>query len=526
MSDIDILIVGAGPAGLAAGIRAKTAATAAGRELSVVVIDKAPSAGSHVLSGAAFETACLDDLVPGWREIRHPFTETMVPVERDEMLFLTGSKAFTIPKRVVPSRMHHTGDVVISATRMTQFLSEQAEKAGVEVFYGTTARTLIVEDGIVRGVRLAELGLAADGSPKGNHVPVEEIRARVTILADGTHGTNSSQYIERFGAGKGPQVWALGMKAIVQFPEASPFGNNRVVHTLGYPNKPSTFGGGFIYAMGEKTVAVGLILGLDWKTGDLDPQREFETWRSHPAIAAMLKGGVVVATGAKTIPEGGFFALPKLSAPGAMITGDGAGFVNMEKIKGLHYAIRTGMAAAETAVEALAADGAVGSLDGYRGRLEAAGVMAEMHHARNYRQVFKLGLYLGTPMSLVSSFLPGRLGTHRDGPATKVGARIRRADPGRMDGATFVSLTGTIHREDEPSHITIPNPEACIACERDYAAACTNFCPGDVYRWDGAKIVLSPSNCLHCMACSSKCPVANITWVAPEGGEGPHYKQL
>jgi electron-transferring-flavoprotein dehydrogenase len=526
MDGIDILVVGAGPAGLAAGIRAKQQAKAAGRDVSVVVIDKAPSPGNHLLSGAAFEAAVLDELLPGWKDIRHAFTDTMVPVERDEMMFLLPRSAHRIPARVVPKRMHHVGDYAISLVRLGQFLAEQAEKAGVEVYHGYTARTLIVEDGAVRGVRLAEVGLTGDGVPKGNHLPAEEIRAAVTILADGTHGVLSQQFVERFGSGPNPQVYSLGMKAIVQFPEASPFGNNRVMHTLGYPNKPGVFGGGFLYSLGEKTVAVGLILGLDWKYGDLNPQREFETFRAHPYITKLLKGGVTVATGAKTIPEGGLFAMANLSAPGAMVVGDGAGFVNMEKIKGIHYAIRSGMAAADTALEALGADGTAGPLDGYRARIEASGMLEEFRHARNYRQAFKFGLYVGTPLSLVQSYLPGRLGIHRDGPATKKGARLNRPDPGRMDGATFVALTGTIHREDEPSHITIEDPSRCVSCATDYANACTSFCPGQVYRWDGGKVVLSPSNCLHCMTCTVKCPVLNIKWVPPEGGEGPRYKQL
>ncbi len=526
MDGIDVLVVGAGPAGLAAAIRTRQQAAAAGRELAVAVIDKAPAAGNHTLSGAAFEAACLDDLLPGWKDIRHPFTAGLVPVERDDMYFLRAKAANRIPARVVPPRMHHAGDYIISVSRLAQFLAEQAEAAGVEVYHGYTARTLIIEDGVVRGVRLADVGLAQDGTPKGNHLPAEEIRAPITILADGTHGVLSTEFTQAFGGGANPQVYSLGMKAIVQFPEASPFGTNRVMHTLGYPNPPSVFGGGFLYAMGEKTVAVGLILGLDWKYGDLNPQREFETFRAHPFISRLLEGGVTVATGAKTIPEGGVEAMGALSAPGAMVTGDGAGFVNMEKIKGIHYAIRSGMAAADTALEALGPDGTVGPLDGYRARLEASGMLAEFKHARNYRQVFKYGLFVGTPLSLIQSKIPARLGIHRDGAATRKGARLNRPDPGRMDGATFVALTGTIHREDEPPHITITDAQQCVSCEADYANACTHFCPGQVYRWSGSEIVLSPSNCLHCMSCTVKCPADAIKWVPPEGGEGPRYKQL
>jgi electron-transferring-flavoprotein dehydrogenase len=526
MDGIDILVVGAGPAGLGAAIRAKQQAKAAGLDVSVVVIDKAPAPGNHALSGAAFEAAVLDELLPAWKESRHAFVTTMIPVKRDDMVFLRRNSANVIPARVMPRRMHHVGDYVISLSRLCAFLAEQAEALGVEIYHGYAAQTVIVEDGTVRGVRLGEVGLAADGTPKGNYLAAEEIRAPITILADGTHGVLSTQLMEQFGEGVNPQVYSLGMKAIVQFPEASPFGNNRVMHTLGYPMPPSVFGGGFLYSLGEKTVAVGLILGLDWKYGDLNPQREFETFRAHPYISKLLKGGVTVATGAKTIPEGGLFAMTNLSVPGAMVIGDGAGFVNMEKIKGIHYAIRSGMAAADAAVEALGADGTAGSLDGYPARVKASGMLDEFRHARNYRQVFKYGLYVGTPLSLIQSYLPKRLGLHRDGAATKKGARLNRPDPGRMDGATFVALTGTIHREDEPSHIVIKDPAQCVACEAEYANACTHFCPGQVYRWDGAKIVLSPSNCLHCMTCTVKCPPLNIGWVPPEGGEGPHYKQL
>jgi electron-transferring-flavoprotein dehydrogenase len=526
MQGIDILIVGAGPAGLAAAIKAKQAAKAAGRDVTVAVLDKAPAPGNHELSGAAFEPAVLDELLPAWKESRSPFTQGIVPVERDDMYFLRAKAANRIPPVVVPKLMHHTGDIIISISRLVSFLSEQADALGVEVYHGYSARSLIVEDGAVKGVRLAPVGQRADGTPKGNFIAAEDVRAPITIIADGTHGVLSTEFAERFGVGRNPKVLSLGMKAIVQFPEASPFGTGRVMHTLGYPAPPSVFGGGFLYSMGEKTVAVGLILGLDWKYGDLNPQREFETFRAHPFISRLLKGGVTVATGAKTIPEGGIDSIGTLSAPGAMIVGDGAGFVNMEKIKGIHYAMRSGIAAAETAVDALAAGDGTSPLGLYRDRLQASGMLDEFEHARNYRQVFNLGLYGGTPLSLVSSKLPVRLGLHRDGDRTKKGARLNRPDPGRMDGATFVALTGTLHREDEPSHIEITDPSKCVSCEADYANSCTHFCPGQVYRWSGSEIVLSPSNCLHCMTCTVKCPEDVIKWAPPEGGEGPRYKQL
>ncbi len=527
MRPIDVLIVGAGPAGLATAIRLRQRLAGAGDEAAVVVIDKAPESGYHNLSGAVFEPSCLDEIVPGWQTQRNPFTESLVPIERDEMYLLRGRTALRIPPAVVPKAMRHTGDVAISLSRLVAFLAREAERLGVEVYRGYSARTLIVEDGTVKGVRLADVGLDRDGGRKSNYRPGEEIRAAVTVLADGSHGVLSTRFAELFGRGENPQVYSLGIKAVVQFPRENPFGNNRAVHTLGFPTSGTTFGGGFIYSLGEKLASVGLILGLDWRYGDLNPQREFEVFRAHPFIAKLLADSVTIATGAKTIPEGGYYALGRLSADGALLVGDAAGFVNMEKIKGIHYAIEAGICAADTIADAHAAgDFRDTTLSSLRGRLEERGVLRELHHARNYRQSFRWGLYAGAPLSLVQSLIPLRLGMEEDHRATKRGARLGRTEPGRMDGATFVGLTGSHHREDELSHVTVVDPSLCATCGEEFAHACTNFCPGQVYRWGGDRIVLSPSNCLHCMTCTVKCPAQNIRWMPPEGGEGPRFKQM
>jgi electron-transferring-flavoprotein dehydrogenase len=524
---IDVLVVGAGPAGLAAAIRVRERLDKEGRDASVVVIDKAFGPGYHNLSGAAFEAACLEELLPNWQAERSILTDNVHPVKRDEMYFLLGGAAIRIPHFVVPKRMHHKGDVTISISRLVQYMAQQAGKRGVEVYHGYSACSLIVEDGAVKGVKLSDVGLDKDGQKKSNYQAGEEIRAKVTILADGTHGVLSQQFADQFGRGPNPQVYSIGVKAVVQFPGENPFGNNRVVHTLGSPMPSSVFGGGFIYGIGEKTAAVGLILGLDWKYGDLNPQREFERFRAHPFIDKLLKGSVTLATGAKTIPEGGFLSLGTLSAPGALVVGDGAGFVNMEKIKGIHYAIGSGICAAETVADAFGTgDFGAAALAPYRARLEKRGIIRELRHARNYRQVFHYGLYLGTPLSLIQSYLPMKLKTHPDAQGTKRGKRLAKKDPGRMDQATFVSLTGSLHREDEPSHVTILDPAKCLECEARFSNSCTHFCPGMVYRWSGESVVLSPSNCLHCMTCTVKCPYANISWVPPEGGEGPRFKAM
>jgi electron-transferring-flavoprotein dehydrogenase len=523
---LDVLIVGAGPAGLATAIRLKQQLGEAADTVSMAVIDKAPQPGYHNLSGAVVTPRALDELTPDWRTHRS-LARRIGEVEQDDMYFLLGSRAIKIPELVAPSSMDHRGDAIISISRLTAYLAAVAEERGIEVYTGFSARDLLAEDGRVRGVRLGEVGLDADGGHMANYRPAEEIRARVTVLADGPHGVLSTQLREQFGQGANPQVYSLGVKAVMQFPEEHPFGEGRVASFLGYPNPANVFGGGFMYSMDTNTVAVGLIMALDWKYADLNPQREFERFRQHPFIAEQLKGGVAVATGARTIPEGGYYALGKVSVPGALVVGDGAGFVNMEKIKGIHNAIWSGMAAAETIAAALADAGAGEiKLKGYQDRLEERGVLPEMRHAKNYRQVFKWGLYLGAPLSQIAHLLPRRLGMDTDREGTAKGASLEREDPGGMDGATFVSLTGALHREDEAAHMTIEDPQKCLTCAAEYAADCGSFCPGQVYRWDGEKIVLSPSNCLHCMTCAVKCPLDNIKWQPPEGGEGPRFAQM
>ena len=523
---IDVLVAGGGPAGLAAAIHLKQLLAATSADASVAVVDKSPRPGHHCLSGAAIEPAVLDEIVPGWRDEKR-FMEHVSPVERDEMWFLLGKRAIPVPSLAVPRAMDHRADVTISLSRLVGFLAKKAEEVGVELYHGYAARTLLVGDKRVVGVALGEVGADGSGGVKSNYRPAEEIRARVTILADGSRGVLSTQLREHFGAGPNPQVYSLGIKAVVQFSGENRFGMGRVLHTLGYPNPSSVFGGGFMYSMGQKTVSLGLIMGLDWEYGDLAPLREFERFRAHPFIADLLKGSVTIATGAKTIPEGGYHALGKLAVPGALVVGDAAGFVNMEKIKGIHYGIRSGMAAAETAAEGLtrAGDGQV-ALTGYVERLEASGVMPDMRHARNYRQSFRWGLYTGAPLSLVQDRIPWRIGMERDFEGTKKGARLGRQEADGMDGATFVSLTGSLHREDEPAHMAILDPEKCLSCEADFANSCTHFCPGQVYRWENERIVLSASNCLHCMTCAVKCPLENIRWLPPEGGEGPRFKQM
>ncbi len=555
MSAIDVLVVGAGPAGLSTAIRLRQRLQAAGREESVVVLDKAAAPGYHNLSGAIVEPAALDELLPDWRSDRSRFADHVTPVERDELYVLTERGAVRLPSPLVPRTMRHAGDVTLSVSRLAAFLGEQASRLGAEVYHGFAARELLVEAGTVRGVRLVDVGLDAEGRPKANYLPGEDVRAAITVLADGSRGVLSSQLdaLDREirgsdgsrdprdpgdGQGRGRaevgpgesrdlQVYGLGVKAVVQFAGVNPFGNNRVVHTLGFPTRRGIFGGGFVYSMGPKTAAAGLILGLDWRYGDLDPRVEFETFLAHPFVARLLAGSTTIATGARTIPEGGYYALGPLHVPGTLAVGDAAGFVNEAKLKGVHYAMRSGMCAADAIADALlAGEPAEAAGARYLRLLDERGILAELHRARTYRQGFRWGLVPGALLSEVGEHLPLHLHMPPDRQGTRPRARLARRPPEHADGAGFLALTGTSHREDEPSHVTLLDPARCAACGSVYEAACTHFCPGEVYRWNGERIVLSPSNCLHCMTCTVKCPSDNIRWVPPEGGEGPRYRQL
>jgi len=523
MNPIDVLIVGAGPAGLATAIRLKQAFNREHREVSVVVLDKAPFLGAHSLSGAVFEPACLDELLPGWRQQADPFLSEMAVVEKDEMWFLTPGKAFRIPATLVPSGMHHKGDQLVSLTRLVEWLGQAATREGVEVYTGLSAASLIWDGDTVRGVKLVDQGLDKDRKPKSNYLEGETVPAKVTVLADGPRGVLSREYAAKVGGPLNPQVYSVGIKQIFRLSKGNRFGPNRAVHTLGFPNRPDVFGGGFFYSMGKDLLAAGLILGLDWKYADLNPQQELELWKTHPFVADLLKDAEVVAAGAKTIPEGGYYSLPNLWTKGAILVGDAAGFVNMEKIKGIHYAIFSGMAAADAIKETLSGNG---SLALYLSNLEARGVMRDMRHARNFRQSFQWGLFAGAPLSQVQAFLPFRIGIGPDHARTKSGALLNRAIKPAVERSTFAYLSGTVHREDEPSHLLIPDAELCRRCEMKFGSPCTLFCPTEVYTRKGDAINISAPNCVHCGTCAVKCPLQNILWTPPEGGEGPRYKLM
>jgi len=539
LKKIDVLFIGAGPASLAGAIKLKQLLNQQGRSESVVVIEKADKIGQHNLSGAVFEANVLDELVPGWKEKKDGFVTKMLAkkVEKDETIFLIGDRfAIKFPEIFMPSYMHHKGDYAISVSELVNWLAGIARGLGVEIYTGFAAKEVVVEDNLFKGIKLGDKGLDKDGGKQPNFTPGEIIEAKVTVFGEGSLGLLSEELVKRLnlGNGRNPQIYSLGIKETIRLPEKNNFGTNRVIHTLGFPNKiltPDIFGGGTLYSMGANVVAVALILALDWRYCDLNPQQELQVFKSHRFIKELIKDGEVVAYGAKTIPEGGYYSIPELVTNGAIFIGDAAGLTSVAKLKGLHYAIKSGMVAAEALLGAIEEeDFSKRSLMAYQELLEDSFVIKDMRKARNYRQVFtkagRAGMYLGAPLSFIQQWIPSKLRTEPDYKGTER-SRLERQYTDGIDRLADVSLSGTTHREDEPSHITFLDPGECTRCGKEYGChPCEFFCPGEVYKFEENKLILSPSNCVHCQTCRIKCPLQNIKWEVPEGGDGPKYKMM
>ncbi len=539
LNKIEAVFVGAGPASLAGAIKLKQLLNEKGRKESVVIVEKADKLGQHNLSGAVFEADVLDELIPDWREKKDGFVTNTLDngVLRDETVFLLGDGlAIKLPKMIVPSYMHHKGNYVISVSELVNWLAGIARELGVEIYTGFAAKEIVVEGNLVKGIKLGDKGLDKDSNKQSNYLPGEIIEAKVTVFGEGSLGLLSEELVNRFGLGndRNPPLYAVGAKEIIRLPEKNNFGTNRVIHTFGFPNKvltPDVYGGSSMFSLGENTVAVALILGLDWRYCDLNPQRELQVFKSHSFIEKLLEGGEVISYGAKIIPEGGYYSKPGLVANGALIIGDAAGLTSIRKLKGLHYAIKSGMVAAEAIFKAIEKqDFSKDTLKTYEDQLEKSFVMKDLYQARNYRQVFakagRAGLYLGVPLSLIQQWIPFRLGTKPDYEGmTRV--RLNRQFTGGIDRLTAVSLSGTTHRENEPSHITFSDPGKCTGCGEEFGChPCEYFCPGEVYRFEEDNVMLSPSNCVHCQTCRIKCPHQVIKWEVPEGGDGPKYKLM
>ena len=545
--DFDVVIVGAGPSGLAAACRLMQQANEAEQELTVCVVEKGSEVGAHILSGAVFEPRALAELFPDWEERDAPLN---TPAVRDDVYLLKDAeKAQKIPNALVPKSMHNTGGdltrYVISAGNLCRWLAEQAESLGVEIFPGFAAQEVIIEDNVVRGILIGDMGVGADGTPKDGYMPGMELRAKYTLFAEGARGHLGKRLINDFSlnAGRDPQHYGIGLKELWDVP-AEKHEPGLVVHGSGWPLDSNTHGGWFLYHAENQQVVVGLIMDLGYQNPWLSPFDEFQRMKHHPVLSQYLEGSKRVAYGARAIAKGGFNCLPKMTFPGGLLIGCDAGTLNFAKIKGLHTAMKSGMVAAESVFEAIK-DGDEGGqeLASFTSKWEASWAYQELKESASFGPaIHKYGTVGGGAYNFVNQLLGNKLpnihDTTTDHGALRPAAEFEKINYPKPDGklsfdkSTSVFLSNTNHEEDQPCHLRLADPELPI---RDnlpkYAEPAQRYCPAGVYEvveddQGKPRFQINFQNCVHCKTCDIKDPAQNITWVAPEGGGGPNYPNM
>ena len=543
--EFDVVVVGGGPAGLAAACRLMQLAGEAGKELSVCLVEKGSEIGAHILSGAVFEPTALNELFPDWRERGAPLNN---PVTSDKAYYLPNAKtAIPVPSFLVPKDTHNQGNHAISLGNLCRWLGEQAEALGVNLFPGFAAAEVLYDDrGRVRGVATGDMGVNAAGEPKGAFEPGYELLARYTLFAEGCRGHLGKQLIRKFelDAASATQHYAIGLKELWDI-EPGRHRPGAVAHGVGWPlgQLPGTATGGwFLYHLENNQVALGLIVDLAYRNPHLSPFDEFQRWKHHPLIAKVLQGGTRVAYGARAIVKGGLPALPKLVFPGGALLGDDAGFLNVLKIKGSHTAMKSGMLAAEAAAEALFAE-ADGELDEFPRKFRASWLHEELHRSRNAAPALhKFGMLLGSAHAVADSWLKGALPYNLKDPkpdhaALLPASRAKRIPYPKPDGVlsfdklSSVFLSNTNHEEDQPCHLQLADADAPIARNLpEYDEPAQRYCPAGVYEVveenGRPRFQINAQNCVHCKTCDIKDPAQNITWVAPEGAGGPNYPNM
>jgi electron-transferring-flavoprotein dehydrogenase len=530
--EFDAVIVGAGPAGLAAAIHLKQLAP----EASVCVVEKGGEVGAHILSGAVVEPRALGELLPDWHAQGAPLS---TPAREDRFLFLTASRAFRLP---TPPQMHNQGNYIVSLGDVVRWLGQQAEALGVEIYPGFAAAELLVEDGRVAGVATGDMGIGKDGQPTGNFQRGMELRAPYTLLAEGCRGSLTKLAIARFGLREGtePQTYAIGLKELWEVPPEH-HRPGLIEHTVGWPLDSRTYGGSFLYHFGQNLVSYGFVVGLDYRNPWLAPFEEMQRFKTHPAVRGHFAGGRRISYGARALNEGGFQSIPRLVFPGGALIGDSAGFVNVPKIKGSHTAMKTGMLAAEAVAEALAG-ARPALLDTYPDRLRASWVWEELRAVRNIRPGFaKLGFWGGLGYAALDTYIlrgkaPWTLHhPHPDNETLLPADQAPRIDYPKPDGVlTFdrlssVFISNTNHEENQPAHLKLRAPAVAIDVNwTRYRSPETRYCPAGVYEIVGVdegapRLHINAQNCVHCKTCDIKDPRQNIDWATPEGGGGPNY---
>ncbi|MGB7194118.1 MAG: electron transfer flavoprotein-ubiquinone oxidoreductase [Collimonas pratensis] len=541
--EYDVVVVGGGPAGLAAAIRLKQQAAEQGREVSVCVLEKGSEIGAHILSGAVMDPQALTELLPNWKELGAPLT---TEVSEDRFLFLTEKKAYKTPNWMLPACFQNHGNYVISLANVVRWLGQQAELLGVEIFPGfPAAEVLYNEDGSVKGVATGNMGVDRHGQPTDAFQLGMELHAKYTLFAEGARGHLGKQLMAKFDLNKGkdPQTYAIGIKELWEIdPKLHQPG--LVVHTAGWPLDTQTYGGSFLYHLENNQVAVGYVVGLAYENPYLSPYEEFQRYKTHPEISKFFQGGKRISYGARAITAGGLQSLPKLTFPGGALIGCDAGFLNASRIKGSHAAIKTGMLAANAAFEALGNNRQFDELTAYSAAFEKSWLHEELHKARNFKPWMSKGLYLGTLMVGIDQVVFGGKApwtlrhTHADHECLKPAANYTPIKYPKPDGKlTFdrlssVFISNTNHAEDQPIHLTLKDPSVPVNVNlRDYAGPEARYCPAGVYEFvtnedNTERLQINAQNCVHCKTCDIKDPTQNIVWVTPEGGGGPNYPNM